>query len=148
MVLKRRYVYFLIAFMALSAVSYPVVYSYYTGTVSNPNGFTCPPLIPCDNTQPPSETCSGFCVVYIQDSSFNPPSINITYGSTVEWVNLDPYAHTTTADNGSAWNSFVIPTGGHYEFNFTGLAPGAYNYHCNIHPFMLGTVTVLPKSNS
>lgn len=146
--MKRRYIYFLVAFLALSAVSYPVVYSYYTGTVSNPNGFTCPPLLPCDNTQPPSETCSGFCVVDIQDSSFNPPSINVTAGTTVEWVNLDSFPHTSTADNASVWDSFLILPGGHFTFNFSSVAPGTYNYHCNVHPFMLGSVTVLPSNKT
>ena len=132
--------------MAISAVTYPVVYSYYEGTISSTNGFTCPPLLPCDNTQPPSKTCSGFCVVDIQDSAFNPPSINITAGTTVEWLNLDPYAHTSTSLNSSAWNSGIIRPGAHFMFNFSDLSPGVYVYQCNVHPFMLGTVNVLPPS--
>lgn len=146
--MKRRYVYFVVAILAVLAVTYPVVYSVYAGTVSNPNGFSCPPLLPCSNTQTPSVTCTSFCIVDIQDSAFSPASINVTVGTTVEWVNLDAFAHTSTALNSSGWSSPIIPPGGHFTFTFSSLAPGKYIYQCNVHPFMIGEVNLLPASKT
>jgi plastocyanin len=146
--LKRKYVYFLIAIIAVMTVTYPVVYSVYAGTTSNPNGFSCPPLLPCDNTQPAAETCASFCIVDIQDSTFSPGTINVTVGTTVEWVNHDPYAHTSTALNSSGWSSPIILPGGHFDYTFSSLAPGSYYYECNVHPFMIGQVNVLPANKA
>jgi plastocyanin len=59
----------------------------------------------------------------------------------VTWTNLDGVAHTVTADDGS-WGSGTLGQGATYSHVFT--SPGTYTYHCAIHPFMTGTVTVTP----
>ena len=142
--MKRKYVFVLVAILAVLAVTYPVTWSYYFGTIDGNQPFSCPPLLPCDNSQPASLTCTTFCVIDIQNSQFVPATINVTKGATVEWVNLDSIAHTTDALYSKAWNSPVIPPGGNFTFTFSNLAPGTYYYQCNVHPFMTGQVNVLP----
>lgn len=146
--MRRRYAYFAVAIMAILAVTYPVIFSVYAGNSSGPSGFTCPPLLPCDNSQPVGANCTTFCVVDIQDSAFSPASINVTKGTTVEWVNLDPNAHTSTAFTPGGWSSPIIPPGGHYFFTFSNITVGTYYYQCKIHPFMIGQVNVLPANSA
>lgn len=81
--------------------------------------------------------------VGIQDFSFSPSTITIRAGSTVEWANNGPSAHTTTSDGG-LWDSGTLraPSGGDAyggetaggSFRFTFSTPGTYTYHCEIHP--------------
>jgi plastocyanin len=141
--LKRKYAYSLVAMLALLAVAYPVIYSAAAGTLSGSGPFTCPPLIPCDNTQPVSETCTSFCIIDIQDSAFTPAVINVTQNAVLEWVNLDPNVHTTTTIYSDAWDSGFIAPGGVFILNFTNIAPGTYYYQCKIHTFMTGEINVL-----
>lgn len=77
--------------------------------------------------------------VSIINLSFNPASISVTRGSTVTWMNSDSVTHTVTSDSGSFDLGFVVPG---MSVSMTFSTPGTYNYHCNIHPFMHGTVTV------
>ncbi len=83
--------------------------------------------------QPQSVTVS------IQNFAFNPPNITVPPGSTVTWVNNDMAPHTTTSDNG-VWDSETLQPG--RSFSFTFKTPGTFMYHCEIHPFMMGSVTV------
>lgn len=148
MSLKRKYVYISLEIIAILAVSYPVIWSVYAGTTNGSGPFTCPPLIPCDNSQPVSATCATFCVIDIQNAAFSPANINVTQGATVEWVNLDSISHTSTAIYTDTWNSGVIPPGGHFTMAFTNVAPGTYYYECEVHPFMTGQINVLPAGSS
>jgi plastocyanin len=146
--LKRKYVYIALEIVAILAVTYPVIYSAYAGTTNGNAPFSCPPLIPCDNSQPVSGTCSTFCVINIQDASFSPANINVTQGATVEWVNLDSISHTSTAIYSKAWDSGIIPPGGRFVLDTAKLAPGTYYYQCNVHPFMTGQINVVPPTAS
>jgi plastocyanin len=80
------------------------------------------------------------------DFGFNPMSVSVTAGETVTWTNTGsvPTGHTVT---GSGFSSGVIHAGGTYSHTFS--SPGTFSYHCSIHPFMKGTVTVAaaPSSN-
>jgi Cupredoxin-like domain len=146
--LRRRYAYFGVAILALMAVTYPVIYSAYAGTITGTGQFMCPPIIPCDNSQPVSFTCTSFCIIDIQDSAFVPAVINVTQNAIVEWVNLDPNVHTSTAIYSNAWDSSFIPPGGHFILSFSNIPPGAYYYQCNVHPFMTGEINVLPANST
>jgi plastocyanin len=60
----------------------------------------------------------------------------------VTWTNMDGTVHTSTSDTSGLWNSGIIAgNGGTFSFTFN-LAPGTYNYHCSIHSFMHGSITV------
>lgn len=146
--MKRKYLYLSLEIIAILLVTYPVIWSVYAGTTSGNAPFTCPPLIPCDNnSHPVSETCTSFCVIDIQNAQFTPSNINVTQGATLEWVNLDSLAHTSTAIYSKAWDSGIIPPGGHFLLTVN-LTPGTYYYQCNVHPFMTGQINVLPAGST
>jgi amicyanin len=77
--------------------------------------------------------------VKILNFAFGPQTVTVKAGTTVHWTNSDAEAHTVTSDTG-AFGSPVMQPGAGYSFTFT--KPGTYHYHCTIHPFMTGTVTV------
>lgn len=65
--------------------------------------------------------------------------IEITRGTTIEWLNSDRAVHTVTADDAS-WNSGAIQPGERWRASFH--EPGLYTFHCGPHPFMKGVVIV------
>lgn len=77
--------------------------------------------------------------VSIQDFFFSPAQINVQPGTTVTWVNRGNAPHTVTADDGS-FDSETLRPG--QSFSHTFRNPGTISYHCEIHPFMMGSVTV------
>jgi plastocyanin len=77
--------------------------------------------------------------VAIQSFAFGPGTVTVRPGTTVTWTQQDEDQHTVTADDASFASSPLV-TGQTYTHTFT--APGTYRYHCAIHPFMHGTVTV------
>ena len=66
--------------------------------------------------------------------------MTIKVGDSVNWVNNDNIAHTSTANNGTTFNSGTIAPGGSFKSTFT--TAGSFAYHCAFHPGMVGTVTV------
>ena len=75
----------------------------------------------------------------MRNLAYNPARIEIAAGTTVEWTNNDPLAHTVTAADGS-FDSGMIQSGGTWRYTFT--RPGTYDFNCTPHPFMKGTVVV------
>ncbi len=60
-------------------------------------------------------------------------------GTTVAWVNRDPYGHTVTFD--PILDSGVLDAGARYAVTFN--EPGTYGFVCTVHPaIMSGEVTV------
>jgi plastocyanin len=83
--------------------------------------------------------------VSIKNFAFDPPNTTVSAGTTVTWVNNDQVPHTATANDG-AFDSGTLQPGQSYSFKFD--KAGTYAYHCNIHPYMTGTVTVSGASAS
>jgi plastocyanin len=92
--------------------------------------------------------------VSIVSFAFNPASVKIRLGDTVNWTNDAPHtSHTSTSDgtdsccpNGPAlWASGTLASGASFPFTFA--VAGKYPYHCTIHPFMTGTVLVGMKAS-
>jgi len=73
------------------------------------------------------------------DQSFAPPQISLSEGSTVFWTNDDSTEHTVTSDEG-LFDSGPIPPGETFDNTFD--SSGEFGYHCSIHPFMTGIVSV------
>lgn len=92
------------------------------------------------NPAAPSSTPGPAVMVAIANFAFSPPAITVAPGTTVVWTNQDTAAHTVTADDGS-WASGTLNQGATYSRTFTTV--GTYTYHCAIHPFMHGTITVM-----
>ncbi len=80
-------------------------------------------------------------VVYEKDPPrFDPGVLNITVGTTVEWINAGTEIHTTTSSNGT-WNSGIMNVGDKFYYTFT--SPGRYPYICAVHvPDMTGIIVV------
>ncbi len=79
--------------------------------------------------------------VTISGSQFSPNTVTINAGDTVEWVNNDPFAHTTSSDQSGLWDS-TLQQGNVFAHTFGDA--GSYSYHCKIHPSMTATVEVRP----
>ena len=77
--------------------------------------------------------------VQIKGMNFHPDSITVTPGTTVVWTNDDAFGHTTTSDT-RLWDSGVLKPGQSFSHTFD--KPGNYPYHCAVHSFMTGAVTV------
>ena len=75
----------------------------------------------------------------INNFAFAPGGLTIPAGSKVTWTNQQSVAHTVVSDTGS-FSSPVLTDGSTYSVTLN--TPGTYNYHCSIHPFMKGTITV------
>lgn len=71
----------------------------------------------------------------------NPLIISLAAQTSVRWGNADGTTHTVTADGG-AFNSGNIGSG--KTFSHTFAATGTFDYHCTIHPTMVGTIIVNP----
>ncbi len=78
--------------------------------------------------------------VTIEGTAFKPASINIAVGDTVNWTNLDGGAHTVTS-NAGVWESGTVRgSGGTFSRTFD--TAGTFEYFCQLHSWMLGTVVV------
>ena len=75
----------------------------------------------------------------IQNLAFQPARIVVSPGTRIVWTNLDGFAHTVTSDKG-IWSSSDVESRSQFARVFS--TTGAFPYHCSIHPFMHGTVTV------
>lgn len=71
--------------------------------------------------------------------SFVPPQMSLSEGSTVFWTNDDSIEHTVTSDEGLFDSGPISPRS---TFDNTFDSTGEFGYHCSIHPFMTGVVTV------
>jgi plastocyanin len=78
--------------------------------------------------------------VTISNFMFSPMDLTVSPGETVSVTNKDSATHTLTATGGqfntgditqNQTKSFKAPT-----------KPGKYSYICNIHQYMMGTITV------
>ena len=73
------------------------------------------------------------------DSSFNFSTASVPAGSTVTVKNDSTTQHTVTQDG----SGFDVSVDGGKTATFTAPSkPGTYKYHCKIHSFMHGTLTV------
>ncbi len=94
--------------------------------------------------------------VAVVDDAYDPPTIEVTAGDTVEWTHTGSNPHTVTADDGSfdshpecetfadSADGNCMEQGDTYAETFE--EPGEYTYHCRIHGSpgagMAGTVIV------
>ena len=71
--------------------------------------------------------------------AFDPNSLTIKAGDTVEWTNQTGALHSVTP-NKSEFPGHDIPANGTFSHTFT--AASSVAYHCRIHRNMTGTVNV------
>ena len=85
--------------------------------------------------------------IAIQGSSFDPSAWTVAAQNDLHvcWHNGDPLTHTATADTG-IFDTGFLSSGADADVQLLGA--GAYRYHCQIHGFMNGTITVRPHASA
>jgi plastocyanin len=86
---------------------------------------------------PPAQTAGD--EASIEGFAFQPATLEVTAGTTVTWTNDDPAPHTVSARDG-AFGSDQLDPGD--MFQTTLAQAGTFEYLCQIHPAMSGTVVV------
>ena len=79
-----------------------------------------------------------------ENQCFVPYAIKVSAGTTVTWTNDDTAAHTVTSGvDGSSdgmFDSSLLPAGKSFAYTFQNV--GEYQYFCQVHPWMKGSVRV------
>lgn len=84
-------------------------------------------------------------VVSIDDFKYTPAAVRISAGQSVRFINHDSEAHTITAPGG-IFDSGGLDTGDSWTYRF--MKAGRYAYFCSLHPYMKGTIVVVPAGGS
>jgi plastocyanin len=77
--------------------------------------------------------------------AFVPKNATAAVGDTVKWDFVDdqnPHTVDSDSDAPAQFSSGSTPKVKGDTFSFTFTKPGTYKYHCNLHPGMVGQVTV------
>ena len=97
-----------------------------------------------ENALRQSESAASKVVtVEIRDFKFEPATVTVHEGDTVEWKNDDSVPHTATEDDEGkkpAFDSGSLQTGA--AWRYVARKKGTYNYICTFHPNMQGTLIV------
>jgi plastocyanin len=82
-----------------------------------------------------------------EDKAFSPNPVNITLGDTVVWTNDDAAIHTVTSGfdpsdplAGKNFDSKLLNPDETFKHTFN--TTGDFVYHCEIHPTMVGKISV------
>ncbi len=94
---------------------------------------------------------SGPPQVILKNFTFRPAELEVTVGTTVEWINQEESAsHTVTSGTpdhpSGVFDSGRLRPGDSFRFTFN--QPGTYEYFCSIHPRMRGRIIVKPAPAS
>jgi len=92
----------------------------------------------------PNEASEPSCAE--SGSCFSPSEVTIGIGDSVTWHNDSTVAHTVTSGNpedgpDGVFDSSLFMGGDTFSHTFT--ESGEYQYFCQIHPWMTGTVIVV-----
>lgn len=87
----------------------------------------------------------GATHVYMHGDAFTPSRIQLVLGTTVTWMNQDKVPHNVTLSpvvisSSNNWESGLIYPGQSFSYTFT--SRGTFQYYCQEHPGMIGTVIV------
>lgn len=77
--------------------------------------------------------------VSIIDFAFSPSAITISANESVVWTWAGASVHSSSSDTG-LWDSGILSPGSQFTNAFP--TAGTFPYHCNVHSFMTGSVTV------
>lgn len=71
---------------------------------------------------------------------FDPAMQTAHVGDIIQWTNTGTVEHTITFDAETSLSDPALQPGATWEVKFT--TAGTYQYHCSIHPTMVGTIVV------
>lgn len=77
--------------------------------------------------------------VSVQFSAYGPSQLDVLPGTSVLWSNVSARTHTVTAYDGTFDSGHLDPG---RRFAVTFAQPGAFRYHCTIHPSIAGEIDV------
>ena len=90
---------------------------------------------------PAADASEGDVTVEIVDFEYGEGTLEVEVGTTVRWVNMDSAPHTVTSlPGGDIFQSDTLQTGD--EFTYTFDEAGTFEYFCEFHGNMSGTVVV------
>ena len=97
-------------------------------------------------TSPPAAAAGCDRTIAIVNSSFDPSTWTVSAQDDLHacWHNGDPFTHTATADSGIFDSTLVAGADADVHL----LGAGAYPFHCQIHGFMRGRITVRPHASA
>lgn len=73
---------------------------------------------------------------------FEPKAVTIPRGTTVTWKSVSGNSDShTSASSDDVWNSPLLNPGDAWSFTFS--KAGRYRYHCALHAWMVGEITVV-----
>ena len=79
-------------------------------------------------------------MVDIKDLAYMPDPVEIPAGATVTWTNSDAVPHTATAEDRAVLQSGTLNQGDSFSQTFA--EPGTFDYFCEFHADMKGTIVV------
>lgn len=85
-----------------------------------------------------------------QPPFFSPNQLVISVGTPLTWKNRTQEPHTIVSDDCRSRNQCSFDSGfigPNARFTLPPLKPGRYPYHCGIHPFMRGLLTIHPPQS-
>jgi plastocyanin len=105
---------------------------------------------PVENAGPPAVTIKIPQGASVQGNpAYDPDLITIKTGDTIAVENEDSAPHTVTNGKdatdpnvGKLFDTSIINAGDSGEIATTDLKPGEYPFHCSVHPYMTGSMTV------
>lgn len=126
--------------VALTAATLAVSYGPWRAADGTGWGGCCP-WGPWGNRDGPGP--AGYDVAIV-NYAFGPQEIRVSLGTTVTWMNMDHVMHTVTfGEHGQhAMGMDSGPMDHMDRWSYTFQEPGVYEYHCDPHPYMTGTVVV------
>src|SRR6516165_1668744 len=96
-------------------------------------------LVACERK--PASAPPRVVAVAIREFKFEPATVTVHEGDTVNWKNDDFVPHTATEDvNKPGFDSGPIQTGA--AWHYVARNKGTYNYICTLHPNMQGKLVV------
>ncbi len=99
------------------------------------------------STQPILWASSPQIAIHAEPPFFSPNHLRISLDTTLTWKNHTREAHSIVADDCQSRSRCSFDSGvirPEQQFVLTQLAPGQYPYHCGLHPFMRGRLTIHP----
>lgn len=93
-----------------------------------------------EGTPAAGEANGGNVAVDIKDFLYNPDPVMIPVGASMTWTNQDPVPHTATARDREVLQSGTLQQGETFTETFE--QTGTYDYFCEFHENMKGTLVV------
>ncbi len=119
-----------------------------TGTGASSAPTTTPPTTPAATAAAATLTIPMGAVTP-GNPAYEPASLTVKKGDTIDVVNKDSSPHTVTSGTGledpnagKMFDTSIINAAGSAQLATADLEAGEYDYHCAVHPFMTGTLKV------